>query len=127
MNREQLTGTGASVGEALLNCLHQLPEAKTAFPTAARTGVFQVDGLVQAERLVERGLNGRNPFRVGIGFGGNWDRIEALWGSDQLTAGHMSELFLADVVLEDIVGNDMERWGFPGNDYTITFTPGDAA
>ncbi|MFC5884497.1 hypothetical protein ACFP0N_05770, partial [Kitasatospora aburaviensis] len=82
--------------------------------------------LVQAERLVERGLNGRNPFRVGIGFGGDWNRIEALWASGELTTHRLGELFLVDVVLRDIDGNDPERWGFPGSSYTIIFTPRDA-
>ncbi|GAA2838517.1 hypothetical protein GCM10010505_72140 [Kitasatospora aburaviensis] len=46
MDHEQRTGTGTSVGEALLSCLHQIAAPEMSFPAAARTGVFQVNGLV---------------------------------------------------------------------------------
>ena len=109
-----------------MQCLRQLADKPTGFPAHAASLMFTIDGLIQTESLNERGLDGRNPFRIGIGYGGNWKPIEAAWNSSTLTAEHLGDLFLRHVVLPDIFGRVPRRdqgWGFPGEKYTITAKP----
>lgn len=115
-----IRGAGSSVGEALMNCLRQLVDEGGDFPAEAKDGCFRINGLVRTEYLAERGIRG-NPFRVGVGFGGDWSRIESEWQGRSLTPERLGDLFLEDVVRQDIDGNDPETWGFPGSDYTVIF------
>lgn len=114
-----VTASATSVGQALLNCLQQMTADPTSFPQQARASTYNTEGLVQTERLAERGINGRNRFVVGIGCGGDWSAIEAAW-NNPLTPEVLEELFLEHVVLEDFPATqDTDSWGFPGNTYTV--------
>lgn len=117
---EPISSTAPSLGQALMNCLKTMTPDPAVFPQQAKRSTYNITGLVQTERLAERGKNGRNRFLIGTERGADWSPIEAAWG-DNLTSEDLEWLFLEHVVLGEIVGaQERERWGFPGDAYTVT-------
>ncbi|MFD8687836.1 hypothetical protein [Streptomyces sp. NPDC059651] len=116
---EPISSSAPSLGEALMNCLKAMTPDPGVFPQQAKTSTYNITGLVQTERLAERGHNGQNRFLVGIGGGGDWGPIEEEW-DENLTPDDLEWLFLEFVVLTDMVAQEAETWGFPGNSYTVT-------
>ncbi|MFD9763197.1 hypothetical protein ACFWXI_06590 [[Kitasatospora] papulosa] len=114
-----ITHSAPSLGAALMNCLKDMTTDPAVFPEQAKTSTYNIAGLVQTERLAERGRNGRNRFLVGIGSGGDWAPIEEEW-DENLSTDDLEWLFLEFVVLGDMDAQEAETWGFPGNDYTVT-------
>ncbi|GAA0906373.1 MULTISPECIES: hypothetical protein [Streptomyces violaceusniger group] len=115
--------SGSSVGQALKRCLMSMSADSTSFPKQATTSCFIINGLVRTERLAWRGQGGRDLFRVGIGSGGDWAPIEEAWDDGHLPDDELEELFIEHVILEDMIAQEAEQWGFPGDDYTIVVEP----
>ncbi|MEU1800917.1 hypothetical protein [Streptomyces sp. NPDC019937] len=115
--------SGSSVGQALKRCLAAMSADSTVFPKQATTSCFIINGLVRTERLAWRGQGGSNLFRVGIGSGGDWAPIEEAWDDGHLPDDELEELFIEHVILEDMIAQEPEQWGFPGDDYTIVVAP----
>lgn len=116
---EPISSSAPSVGEALMTCLKAMTADPYIFPQQAKTSTYNIAGLVQTERLAERGRNGESRFLVGIGSGGDWGPIEEEW-DENLSPDNLEWLFLEFVVLGDMDAQEAESWGFPGDDYTIT-------
>lgn len=116
---EPITRSAPTLGEALMSCLKAMTTDPASFPQQAKASMYDIVGLVQTERLAERGRNGKSRFVVGLGDGGDWGPIEEEW-DENLTPGDLEWLFLEFVVLQDMVAEKAEMWGFPGNDYTVT-------
>nr|PPQ57133.1 hypothetical protein C5F59_10900 [Streptomyces sp. QL37] len=116
---ESITSSAASLGEALMACLKAMTPDPAAFPQQAKTSTYEIAGLVQTERLAVRGRNGRDRFIIGTQSGADWRPIEEEW-DENLTADDLEWLFLEFVVLGEIEGQEIESWGFPGDDYTVT-------
>lgn len=67
-----------------------------------------------------RGSGKVAPFRVnGAATNVRWGRIEAEWNAGTMDPERAEELFVEDVIANDI-GEGSDPWEFPGLDYTIT-------
>lgn len=79
---------------------------------ANETREYRIYGKIDSGDRVETRtliIDGRN---------GMWDRIRDEYNRGGLTAADAEELFVVDVIIEDI-GEGSEGWAFPGTSYTV--------
>ena len=85
--------------------IHEAYEAaaRKAFPESMKHGTLEITGLVgTGNDFRERGgSSGRQPFRIDAD-SGDWDAIEEAWEDGTLDAELFEDLFISDVVEEDI-------------------------
>jgi hypothetical protein len=89
-----------------------------SFPPAFSQREFQISGRVATggdSRV--RGDQGNAPLRID-GRAGNWGRIAEKWEAGELDADELEDLFIEDVLEEDL-GDGSDGWDFPGGGYTI--------
>jgi len=90
------------------------------FPRALMQHLFEIRGRVSFGRhdTRDRGAGGTAPLRVD-GRLGDWDRIEEAWEAGELDDDLWEELFVEDLLYEDL-GEPSDEVGFPGGGYTVS-------
>lgn len=93
--------------------------ARRPFPESMKSGTIEISGIVCTGNDCRNrgGGSGRAPFRVDAG-AGDWDAIEEAWEDGTLDAELFEDLFVADVIEEDI-GEGSDTWSFPGASYSV--------
>jgi len=87
-------------------------------PEHVKNGDFEISGWVTtgSDRR-ERGTRHAAPLRID-GRRGDWDAIEELWMAGELTDDEFEDLFIDDVIVQDI-GEGTDGWTFDGGSYSV--------
>lgn len=86
-------------------------------PNVAR-GTYAISGMVQTGNdSRDRGNGSHAPLRVDASQG-DWTQIRRLWDEGALSADDWENLFISDVIEEDL-GEGSDGWGFPGEGYKV--------
>ncbi|MFG2794178.1 hypothetical protein [Streptomyces sp. NPDC048419] len=87
-------------------------------PDHVRNGQFEISGIVKTgddER--ERGTRRAAPLRIDASRG-NWEAIEELWRSGELSDDAFEDHFVDDIIVADI-GEGTDGWEFGGSTYSV--------